>query len=223
MKKIFLIVILIVVSSSCKKAEAEAECYGCLYFESPQPNNDSELNGFPSRFKGLYIDKDSTFLRIEEDRILKEYFFKNRIHKSFLDSLKQEFDIVDNQLIEKSNHMKYDMISIGDSLEIFRKNIDTIFRFSYNQKAKLINSHLVISERDSIFWRIKIISLERNILKMKYIYLADDIQKLDSVTKIKGKKIDSISYLIKPTRSEFKKILKIKKLGTDEQYKKISK
>ena len=140
-----------------------------------------------------------------------------------MDSLKQEFDIVDNQLIEKSNHMKYDMISIGDSLEIFRKNIDTIFRFSYNQKAKLINSHLVISERDSIFWRIKIISLERNILKMKYIYLADDIQKLDSVTKIKGKKIDSISYLIKPTRSEFKKILKIKKLGTDEQYKKISK
>ena len=222
MKKMFLILILILVFTSCKKAESEAECYGCLYFESPQPNNDSELNGFPSRFKGLYVDKDSTFLRIEEDRILKEYFFKNRIHKSFLDSLKQEFDIVDNQLIEKSNHMKYDMISIGDSLEIFRKDIDTIFRFSYNHKAKLINSHLVISERDSIFWRIKIISLEKNVLKMKYIDLPDDVKKLDSVTKTKGKKIDSLSYLIKPTRSEFKKILKIKNLGREENYSKAA-
>lgn len=217
----FLILILIVVLTSCKKADAEAECYGCLYFENPQPINDSELNGFPSRFKGLYVDKDSIFIRIEEDRILKEYFFKNRIHRSFLDSLKQEFDIVGNQLIEKGNHMKYDIISIGDSLEIIRKEIDTIFRFSYNEKAKVINGHLVVSKRDSVFWRITIISLQKNILKMKYIDFADDVKKLDSITAIKGKKIDSLSYLIKPTRSEFKKILKIKNLGNEEEYIKV--
>jgi preprotein translocase subunit Sss1 len=58
---------------------------------------------------------------------------------------------------------------------------------------------------------------------MKYIDLADDVKKLDSVTKIKGKKIDSLSYLIKPTRSEFKKILKINDLGREEEYTKTSK
>ncbi|KAF2331751.1 hypothetical protein [Flavobacterium ginsenosidimutans] len=223
MRKIFLILVLIIVSVSCKKADAEAECYGCLYFGKPQPENDSELIGFPSRFKGLYVDKDSTFLRIEEDRILKEYFFKNRFHKSFLDSLKDYYNIVNGQLIEKETLKKYSMIEIGDSLEISRKDIDTIFRFSYNQKAKIINSHIVISNRDSIFWRISIISLQKNILKMKYIYFADDVKKIDSVTKIKGQKIDSLSYLLKPTRSEFRKILKIKNLGREEEYNKISK
>jgi hypothetical protein len=33
--------------------------------------------------------------------------------------------------------------------------------------------------------------------------------------------LDSTSYLIKPTRREFKNILKIKKLGTDQEYDKI--
>lgn len=223
MRKMFLILALIVITISCRKADADPKCYGCLYFEKPQPENDTELSSFPSRFKGLYVDIDSTFLRIEEDRILKEYFFKNRFHKSFLDSLKNDFDIVNNQLIERETLKKYAMIAIGDSLEISRKDIDTIFRFSYNQKAKIINKHLVISERDSIFWRIRIISLQKNILKMKYIDFTDDVKKMDSITKIKGQKIDSLSYLVKPTRSEFRKILKIKNLGTDMGYKKVSK
>ncbi|MCV2487065.1 hypothetical protein OD917_19190 [Flavobacterium sp. SH_e] len=223
MKKLILIFVLISLSISCIKADAEAQCYGCLYFEKPQPENDSELSGFPTRFKGVYVDKDSTFLRIEEDRILKEYFFKDRYHKSFLDSLKNYFDIVNDQLIERETLKKYSMIEIGDSLEISRKDIDTIFRFSYNQKAKIINSHLVISDRDSLFWRLRIISLQKNILKMKYIDFADDVKKIDSVTKIKGQKIDSLSYLLKPTRSEFRKILKIKNLGREEEYNKISK
>lgn len=224
MKKIILILVLIIVLTSCRKADAPA-CEDCLafYFENPQPDNDSELTGFPAKFKGLYMNSDSIFIRIEEDRILRESYFKIRIHKNELDSLKQEFDIENHQLIEKETHKKLDLLVKGDSLEIVSKDIDTIFRFSLNNKAKRINGQLVLSRRDSIFWTIQTVALEKDILKMRHIYLEEDLKKLDSVTVIKGKILDSISYLIKPTRREFKDILKIKKLGTDQEYDKVLK
>ena len=225
MKKIILIITLVIVSNACRKADAAATCLNCFtfYFENPQPDNDSELNGFPSKFKGSYISKDSTFLRIEEDRILSEYFYKFKVHKNYLDTLREGANLVNNQLIDKETHEIFDIHSKGDSLELSKKIIDTLFRFSYNQKAKRIVGQLVLSERDSVFWKIKMIAFEKNILKIKDIYLPEDLKKLDSVTAIKGKMLDSTSYFIKPTRREFKNILNIKHLGTDQEYKRISK
>ncbi|MTH14345.1 hypothetical protein [Flavobacterium sp. LC2016-01] len=224
MKKLILIFAIILLMISCKKADAEAE-YGGLafYFEKPQPINDSELNSFPSKFKGLYMTPDSTFLRIDDERISKEYYFKFRIHRQKLDSLKSEFDLVDGKLISKDTKYKFDVFKKGDSIELSRKEIDTLFRLSYNQKLKRIYGQLVLSTRDSVFWKIKMMSLEKNVLKIKSIYLPEDLKKLDSVSAIKAKMLDSLSYLIKPTRKEFKNILKIQNLGFDQEYKKVSK
>jgi hypothetical protein len=93
MKKVILIIAFIVVLSACKKADAAcADCFN-IYFANPQPDKDLELDRFPNKFRGLYMNNDSTFIRIDESRILKEYFNKNIIHKLALDSLKEEFDI----------------------------------------------------------------------------------------------------------------------------------
>lgn len=225
MKKSILIIAIITLIISCKKADAAATelCDGCItfYFENPQPINDSELNGFPAKFKGLYMNLDSTFLRIEENRILREYYYKFKFHRQEMDSLKSEYNLIDGKLIAKDTKEKFDIQRKGDSIELVRKDIDTIFRLSYNQKVKRINGHLVLSTRDSIFWKIRIIALEKNILKMKYIYLPEDLKKLDSVTVIKGKMLDSLSYLIKPTRKEFKNFLNIKDVGSDQEYTRI--
>jgi hypothetical protein len=225
MKKIFLIVIVIMISNSCKKAEAAAEPYGSFsfYFESPQPINDSELNSFPSKFKGLYMTQDSTFLRIDDDRILREYFYKFKVHRKEMDSLKSEYNLVDGKLITKDTKEKFDIKVVGDSIELSQKNTDVLYRLSYNQKAKRIDGNLVISTRDSVFWETEIVSLENNVLRFKSIYQPEDLPKLDSVTAIKGKMLDSLSYLMKPTRKEFKSILKIKNLGVDREYTKVSK
>ncbi|MXO05597.1 hypothetical protein [Flavobacterium sp. HBTb2-11-1] len=226
MKKTALIISAILLIVSCKKADAPLECAdGCanFYFQNPQPDKDSELNGFPSKFRGLYVNNDSTFIRIEENRILEEYFYKFKIHKLKLDSLKADCDIVDGKLVVKNTKYSYDMLPKGDSIELIQKNIDTLFRFSLYQKAKRIDGQLILSRKDSIFWKIRFVSLDKNILKFKNLYDLKDLKKLDSVTKIKAKKLDSISYLIKPVRSEFKKIFKIKHLGYDHEYKKVSK
>lgn len=223
MKKIILIIVIVL--TSCKKADATATCDGCLafYFENPQPVNDSELRNFPSKFKGLYMTLDSTFLRIEDDKILKEYFFKFKFHRQEMDSLKSEYDFVDGKLITKDTKEKFDVFKKGDSIELVKKSIDTLFRLSYNQKIKRIDGHLVLSTRDSVFWKIEMVSLEKNVLKFKTIYLPEDLKKLDSITAIKGRILWSASYLISPKRKEFKNILKIKNLGDDRQYIKVSK
>ncbi|OOV16248.1 hypothetical protein BXU10_21975 [Flavobacterium sp. LM4] len=224
MKKSILIIAVIVSIISCKKADAYA-CADCvnLYFENPQPDKDSELDRFPNKFRGLYMNNDSTFIRIEESRILKEYFYKFKVHKLTLDSTKSEYDIVDGKIVTKETKDKFDMFSKGDSVELIQKHIDTLFRFSLYQKAKRIDRQLILSRKDSMFWNIQFLSIEKNTLKFKNLCEREDLKKLDSVTKIKGKMQDYTSYLIKPTRSEFKKILKIKKLGFDQEYKKISK
>lgn len=225
MKKVILIFVLITLLSSCKKADAAATelCDGCVtfYFENPQPVNDSELRRFPSKFIGLYMASDSTFLRIDDDRIYREFFLKFRFHRQKMDSLKTQYDLVDGKLITKDTKDEFDVFKRGDSIELVMKKIDTIFRLSYNQKAKRIDGQLVLSNRDSVFWEIEIMSLEKNILKIKDIYLREDLTKLDSVSVIKGKRLDSISYLIKPARREFKNILKIKHLGTDREYDRV--
>lgn len=222
MKKLFLILAVVSLIISCKKADAEPVGFA-FCFENPQPINDSDLISFPSKFKGLYVTPDSTFLRINDDRILREYYFEYRVHKQKMDSLKSEYDLVDGKLITKDTKDKYDVFKKGDSIELVMKSVDTIFRLSYNQKAKRIDGQLVLSTRDSVFWKIKMVSLEKNILKIKNLYLLEDLQKLDSVTNTKGIMLDSFSYVIRPTRKEFKDILRIKNLGYEQDYKKVSK
>lgn len=224
MKKLILILISLAVLTSCKKIRIRPcpDCY-FLYFENPQPDNDSELDRFPRRYRGIYKNEDSTFLKIDEDRIVVKYFGKSMIHKNELDSMKSEFLIYKNKIIRKDSKEIVSLNRKGDSLELLETFLDTIFRFSYNQKAKLIDGQLILSTRDSIFWDIDFLSLNKNQLKLKDIYLPTDLKKLDSVTRIKARVIDSMSYLIKPTRREFRQLLKIKDLGVDEKYIKISK
>ena len=224
MKKNFLIVIIIMFLVSCKKVRIRP-CPDCFvfYFENPQPENDTELDHFPVRYRGLYINKDSSFLIIKEDRMIFKYFGTYKIHKTEFDSIKQDFEIIGNQLTNKISKEKLLMHIQGDSIEFKETYLDTFFRLSYYNKLKRIDGQLVLSTKDSIFWTTEIMSLNNKALKIKEIYFPEDLKKLDSITVIKGEKLDSMSYLIKPTRTEFKKILKIKKLGTDQEYVKISK
>ena len=221
MKKYLLLLVLPIIFS-CKKTE-EAPPFGFnFYFESPQPINDSEINKFPSKFRGLYVSKDSVFLRIKENIILNEYYYKFRIHSKALDSLKNSFVLSNGKLIDKETKSVYEVLKKGDSIELSQKKIDTLYILSNSLKAKRINGQLVLSTKDSIFWNVQLLSIEKEVFKIREIYSEEDLKRIDSITKIKSKAIDSSSFVIKPTRKEFKKILNLKKLGYERQYKKIS-
>lgn len=221
MKKHFIFLVLLFVVS-CKKADAPAEEVGfALCFEKPQPINDSELSKIPSKFRGIFMNSDSVYVNIKENVILKENYYKFRIHKNELDSIKSGFDLKGNQYISKLNDDVFDYRYLGDSIEFSNKDIDTFFVFSDTQKAKRIDGKLVLNYKDSIFWKIKAISLEKNRLKIKYIYSEEDLKRIDSLTKVKSTMIDSLTYILSPSRNEFKRMLNLKKLGEEQYYNKI--
>ncbi len=207
---------------SCKSTFAEYTGNN-YYFEKPQPVDEFELDKIPNKFQGIFMNTDSLFLNIKPTVILSEHFKKFKIHKNETDSLKLDFDYLNGTYISKVNHVVFQTNKIGDSIELFKKEVDTLFKLSNSQKVKQINGSLILNSNDLIYWKIKILSLEKNKLKIKNIYSEEDLKKIDLVTKKKSEMIDSTSYIIRPTRKEFKSILSLKELGDEQQFKKVGK
>lgn len=221
MKNYLLILGLLLIFFSCRKTEASPENVYNLFFETPQPINDAELSKIPNKFRGVYINSDSVYIEIKENIILSEYYNKYKFHKNILDSLKEEYDLVDNRYISKLNKDVFNYRYLSDSIEFSNKRIDTFFIFSNQMKAKSFNGQLVINYKDSIFWKVKSIRFKDNILTIREIYSEEDLKRIDSLTKIKSIKIDSSSFIIKPSRNEFKRILNLKHLGFEKNYNRL--
>lgn len=222
MKKTILLFFAATILVSCKKTESEP-IGNNFYFENPQPINDSELKSIPRKFQGIFVNSDSIFLNINDHLIFTEKQVRFRCHKNQMDSLKNYFEVVDGNYISKENKEIYSHKLVGDSIEFSNKEKDTIFLFSDSQKAKLINGLLTLSVKDSIYWKIRFLKLNNNELKIKYLYSDEDLKSMDSITKNHSKKIDSLSYIISPSRKEFKKISGIKNIGFDSKYIKVKK
>jgi hypothetical protein len=218
--KKYLLILSLLFLFSCKKTEVFPESN--FRFLSPQPINDSELSKIPNKFLGVFMNKDSTYLNINSNSILSEKYARFKVNKSMLDSLKTEFSIQNGKYILKESKQIYDSKIVGDSIELSLKNIDTLFVLSNSQKAKRINGHLIISQKESFYWNSKILTLDDNVLKIREVYSEKDRIRLDSLTTIKSKEVDSATFLVEPTRPEFSKILKLKNFGFEQQFNKIT-
>ena len=166
------------------------------------------------------MNSDSIYIRINENIILSESYTRFRFHKTDMDSLKQEFDYTYGNYILKIDNQVYLPKRIGDSIELTTQYVDTIFMFSKAQKAKLLHGQLVLNTKDSIFWKLRILKLEKNKLTLKHLYSEEDVKRMDSITKIKSTMLDSSSFIIKPSRREFIKFLKLKSFGYDQEFEK---
>ena len=203
----------------CKKAGGYVTVD--LLFNSPQPVNSSELRKFPSKYRGAYLNSDSLLLKINENEIVTEEDYKFKIHKNLLDSLKNEIDVADGNRVEKATQMRYGIKHIGDSIVCIHKMVDTLFSFSNQQKLKIVGNHLILNTKDSVFWKVKIISFSKDIVEMKDVGFEEDLYQLDSITTIKSKKIDAVSYLLSPSRKEFKTFTKLKNRNFVTTFKKV--
>lgn len=222
MRKAIISLALTLTMMSCKQTEDLTEEGLKFYFENPQPINDSELSKIPSKFVGDYVNNDSVHFEIREKLILLVYNNWVVFQRNELDSLKKEGIVYSGGNFLTNNGDIYPVKNYGDSIAIHSVSYDTVFKFKKNQKAKRINGKLILSYKDSIYWRVKCISLDKGILSVMHFASYEDIRKLDSITNIKSQTIDSSLYIFKPSRSEFKRILKTKNLGYVRQYKKIT-
>lgn len=216
MKK-YISILAVIIFCSCKEIPAE----NSLYFTEAQPISDSQLKKIPSKFTGIYFMKDSVFLNINKSMIAYQYDYDVKIHENQMDSLKDEIIFKENKFFLKSTDEVLKSKKIGDSISLNLKYLDTIFAFSKKNIAKRINGKLILSTKDSVYWRIKILTLDENTIKIQELYADSDLKIFDSICNIKGEQIENSNVLVQPTRSEFAKILKVEGLGIERRFKKL--
>ncbi len=217
--KCFLVISLFTLFVSCKQVDA-VPYYGIDFlFIAPQPSNDREVSHLPNRFIGNYINQDSTNLIIEDKTVYYKWKTKNNISFSAFDSIKDSLRVVENRIYFDNEFVEFRKLK--DSIEITDINYDTIFSISGFQKAKRIKNSIVFSTKDSIYWKIKIFTLDNNRLTLKTLVSDEDLIRMDSLSKIKAQKIDSTKIIVQLSKREFKKMLTLKRFGYDQDFKKI--
>jgi hypothetical protein len=205
---------------SCK--QAEAEYFGIDFlFKEPQPINDKELKHFPNKFVGSYINQDSTYLIITDKVICNKWITRNNISLSEFESVKDSVKIIGNRMYLFDSKKFFDFRKVKDSIEITDTYYDTIFSISDFNKVNRIKGAIVLNAKDSIYWKIKILSLDKKNLKLMTLVSDDDLTRIDSLSKIKVQKIDSTRNVIELSKTEFKKMLTLKNLGHIQEYKKL--
>ena len=221
--KIIILVLIGVISISilsCKKAE-EVPFEGVVFlFNEIQPVDDNEIASIPNRFTGNYINKDSTYLIVGEKDVFYKWIDKSKISFELFDTMKDSMKLVKNKLYFRDNFF-FEYRKLKDSVEIKEIKYDTIFSISYNQKAVKINRTFVLNTKDSIYWKIRLITFDKNNLKIKDLYSLNDIKRIDSLSKIKSIKTDSIKNVFQLSRKEFRTMLALKNFGFEKNYKKV--
>lgn len=218
--KCFLVISFFTLIISCKQAD-EVPYYGIDFlFKASQPIDDREVNHFPNRFIGNYMNQDSTNLVIENKTVYYKWTTKSNISFSAFDSIKDSQRVFENRIYFDNEFVEFRKLK--DSIEITDSNYDTIFSISSFQKVKRVKNSIVFNTKDSIYWKIKILTLDDyNKLTLKTIVSDEDLIRMDSLSKIKAQKIDSTKIIVQLSKKEFKKMLTLKRFGYDQNFKKI--
>jgi hypothetical protein len=221
--KIINLVLIVVISISilsCKKAEAVPYEGVVFLFNEIQPVDDNEIALIPNRFSGNYINNDSTYLIVDKKDVFYKWIYKSKISFELFETLKDSMKLVQNKMYFKDNSF-LEYRRLKDSIEIKEIKYDTIFSISDNQKAGKINRTFVLNTKDSIYWKIRLITFDKNNLKIKDLFSLNDIKRIDSLSKIKSIKIDSIKNVFQLSRKEFRTMLALKNFGFERNFRKI--
>ncbi|WP_330441644.1 hypothetical protein [Flavobacterium sp. C4GT6] len=214
-------VLLILVS--CKESSMMEE-YGIrFYFHEPQPVNDSDLKSFPAKYRGIYATTDEVReLHIDEKDIYYRYLLNGEITKSELETLTDSITYNNGKLtvISPDESIVYDTEEKGDTIFFHKQIIDTVFSLSEKQRAKRFKRQLVLSEKDSVYWSARILSIHKDTLYWKYFKDKSDFKKLkDLVSNIRTDE-DTLKVYLNPSRKEFAKILSLVPSGYNKYPKK---
>lgn len=190
-----------------------------FYFDVPQPANDSELSEMPSKFRGRYLMGDSTLI-ITGKEVVSEFILKSKHLKDvFNDSIKDKFSYKNGKFY--ADGLVYNVVEKNDSIYLSTTIKDTFFKFENDQKAKRFKGQVVLNRKDSIYWKINILSFKNDSLKWRHLSSKDDYVKLRPFVKNLATNADTTIVYLKPTRAEFRKILAIKTLGWELKYRKV--
>jgi len=205
-----LYLLLIILISSC------GGDYEYVRFETAQPDGVKESKSFNRKMTGEYIhcSNSDDKLIISDDLIINLRTFKLKSHKNDL-----EFDSSisinrnnDNELTKLFKAEGYEIEIIGDTINAYQENIDTIFMISENQiLRKFKESYFLNYKLDEKFWMVSRLNLKKDTLLIGQISPSDTLLRFNFVVMNKEfNETDSTTtteYSMSPSKKEFKKLM----------------
>jgi hypothetical protein len=79
---------------------------------------------------------------------------------------------------------------------------------------------LILNTKDSIFWKVRLLTVKGDSLHIRYLSEKDEYGKLQALVKDIKSNSDTTLVQLRPTRREFKKITKLKLYG-DMKFKRV--
>ena len=211
MRKLLIILgTILIVTTGCGDTEY-------VRFEESQPINVNPKKAFKKNIQATYTNCNDTNdqLVISNKHILNLQIFKLKTHRNDI-----EFDstvVIDVQnnthLIEVLEQEGWSITIIGDTIFGSAQHSDTLFQLSNkNVLKRLKGSYFLNYKLGESNWRVKRMNLENDSLFIGEITPSDTLLKYEFITKTEEiDKVDStktIKYIARPSKREFKKLLK---------------
>lgn len=218
MKNLLVVFGVVLLAASCGNKDI-------IYFDKPQPENVRDLDKIPSSYIGSYIGKDSSILRIDKRLIVKQYIKVWAVSRKEVDTSEVVF-LNGNVVLDKKTKEKYHARIGKDSIYICEDKKDTLFSLANGNIVRKFKRTLVLNEKHSDnLWSVKLLKLRGGVLRIMDIESKKIFNRLaaeldNEVIRDSARK-DTLKMILKPTKRQFKKILKLEDSLVKGEYVKV--
>lgn len=193
---------------------------GCgpeVIFTEPMPPNEKNLNAFPWKYRGDYVNNDgSTYLHIDKQMITKEYDYDVRIHRdsmTYFDSLAGDTlwdNYTRNYRFVTVDSAGYVCYHVNETEHVFGINADFI--------ARKYKGYLFLNSPYDAGWTCEQVKLKKGILTISSISTVEAVEALNECVEDHS---DTVALSYSPTKKQFKSFVKSDGFGYGEEYHRI--
>ena len=189
-----------------------------VQFSETQPENSRSLKFFPNKLIGNYYDSENEIdLEITNSMIIKKSTLKDTFNVKVLSEVEV---LKGNTLVNTKTFEKTFVKKLNDTLFTNVLFKDTIFSINKENVLKKMKGYYFLNIKHSENnWVVKKLYLKNGLLNLNDISTKEEIEMLEEITETK--KDSSETFVIKPTKKQFREFVKKNGFSKGEVYLKI--
>lgn len=176
-----------------------------VQFSETQPENSRSLKFFPNKLIGNYYDSESEIdLEITNSMIIKKSTLKDTFNVKVLSEVEV---LKGDTLVNTKTFEKTFVKKLNDTLFTNVLFKDTIFSINKENVLKKMKGYYFLNIKHSENnWVVKKLYLKNGLLNLNDISTKEEIEMLEEITETK--KDSSETFVIKPTKKQFREFVK---------------
>ncbi|MFY7742652.1 MAG: hypothetical protein ACOVQR_08395 [Flavobacterium sp.] len=176
-----------------------------VQFSETQPENSRSLKFFPNKLIGNYYDSENEIdLEITNSMIIKKSTLKDTFNVKVLSEVEV---LKGDTLVNTKTFEKTFVKKLNDTLFTNVLFKDTIFSINKENVLKKMKGYYFLNIKHSENnWVVKKLYLKNGLLNLNDISTKEEIEMLEEITETK--KDSSETFVIKPTKKQFREFVK---------------